>query len=149
MNAFEIVPRKSYGPVCFGMFIDQVVELLGEPDLKEVLDNVEDGNVHMVYAFNALNLNLYFEGVDKSVLACVETSNPDTVVFGKRVFDMNMSGIVSLFGENGYTADETEEEEGETRVSFDSLGVDLFFDRDELDAVCFGVEVDCSGNIVQ
>jgi len=148
MNTFEIVPFQSYGQIRFGMFIDQVVELIGEPDLKEVLDMVEDGNNHVVYRFDSLNLNLYFEGVDKSVLACVETSNVETVIFGKRIFDMDQNELVSLFEENGHKVDETEEEDDETRMSFDKLGIDLFFAEDELVAVCFGVRVDRGGNIV-
>lgn len=148
MKTFEIIPLHSFGQLDFGMFIDQVVELVGEPDMKEELDMSDDGNRHVVYRFDSLGLNLYFEGIDKSVLACIETDNDDVTLYGETLFDMSKDEIVRLINSNGFSISDQDDEDGEQRVSFDELGLDLFFFGDELDAVCFGVPVDCGGNIV-
>lgn len=148
MKSFEINPRHSFGQLNFGMFIDQVVELIGEPDMKEELDMSDDGNRHVVYRFDSLGLNLYFEGVEKSVLACVETDNDDVELYGETIFDLSKNEIVKLIESKGYSISDQDDEDDEQRVSFDELGLDLFFFGNELDAVCFGVSVDCNGNIV-
>ena len=90
----------------------------------------------------------FFEGVEKSVLSCMETENENVTLFGKMIFKMNESAITELMKENGYNEIETGvDEDGEKRLSFDDAMADFFFIDDELVAVNWGVLVNNQGEI--
>jgi hypothetical protein len=149
MKDFTIVPLKGYGEIPFGMTLDEAVKELGMPEFYEELSDMEEtGNRSIYYEYEALETNIYFEGVTKSVVACFETENREATLYGKPVFDLTKKEIIDLMKKQGFKELEEETEDEELRVSFEDAMVDFFFDEDELTAVSWGVLVDEQGDII-
>ena len=149
MKDFTIMPLKGYGEIPFGMSLDETVKLLNMPDFYEELNDMEEtGNRSIYYEYDALQTNIYFEGVTKSVVACFETENEEATLYGKKVFDLKKDEAVQLMKANGFKDLTEEEEDGELRVSFEDAMVDFFFEGDTMTAVSWGVLVDEQGEII-
>lgn len=149
MENYLIEPLKGFGEIPFGMSLDDAVKVLGMPDFYEELSDMEEtGNRSIYYEYDALETNIYFEGITKSVAACFETENPKSVLYGTKVFDLNRKQVVELMRENGFSELEEEDEDGEHRISFEDAMIDFFFDGETMTAVSWGVLVDDQGNII-
>ena len=149
MENFVIEPLKGFGEIPFGMPLDDAVKVLGTPNYYEELSDMEEtGNRSIYYEYEALETNIYFEGITKSVAACFETENHDSVLYGTKVFELNRSEVIELMRENGFSELEEEDEDGEHRVSFEDALIDFFFDGDSMTAISWGVLVDDQGNII-
>lgn len=149
MKDFTIVPLKGYGEIPFGMTLDEAVKELGMPEFYEELSDMEEtGNRSIYYEYDALETNIYFEGVTKSVVACFETENREATLYGKPVFDLTKKEIIDLMKEHGFKELEEENEDDELRVSFEDALIDFFFEDEMLTAVSWGVLVDDQGNII-
>ena len=149
MKDFTIMPLKGYGEIPFGMTLDETVKLLGMPDFYEELSDMEEtGNRSIYYEYEALQTNIYFEGITKSVAACFETENKNATLFGKKAFELKKNDVVKLMKDNGFKELEEETEDGELRVSFEDAMMDFFFDGDTMTAVSWGVLVDEQGDII-
>jgi hypothetical protein len=149
MKDFTIQPLKGYGEIPFGMTLDETVKLLNMPDFYEELSDMEEtGNRSIYYEYDAIQTNIYFEGITKSVVACFETENEEATLFGKKVFDLKKADVIKLMKDNGYNEVEEETEDGELRVSFEEAMIDFFYDGDKITAVSWGVLVDEQGDII-
>jgi hypothetical protein len=149
MKDFTIVPLKGYGEIPFGMSLDETVKLLNMPDFYEELNDMEEtGNRSIYYEYDALQTNIYFEGVTKSVVACFETENEAATLYGQKVFDLKKDDVIKLMKANGFKDLAEEEEDGELRVSFEDAMTDFFFEGDTMTAVSWGVLVDEQGEII-
>ena len=149
MKDFTIVPLKGYGEIPFGMTLDEAVKELGMPEFYEELSDMEEtGNRSIYYEYEALETNIYFEGVTKSVVACFETENREATLYGKPVFDLTKKEIINLMKEHGFKELEEEKEDDELRVSFEDALIDFFFKDEMLTAVSWGVLVDEQGEII-
>ena len=115
---------------------------------EELSDMEETGNRSIYYEYEDLATNIYFEGITKSVAACFETENDKSVLFGTKVFDLNLSQVIELMRENGFSELDEEDEDGEHRISFEDGMIDFFFDGETMTAVSWGVLVDDQGNII-
>ena len=149
MKDFTIMPLKGYGEIPFGMTLDDTVKLLNMLDFYEELSDMEEtGNRSIYYEYDAIQTNIYFEGVTKSVVACFETENEAATLYGKKVFDLKKDEVVKLMKDNGFKEMEEETEDGELRVSFEDAMIDFFFEGDKISAVSWGVLVDEQGDII-
>ena len=149
MKDCTIVPLKGYGEIPFGMSLDETVKLLNMPDFYEELSDMEEtGNRSIYYEYDAIQTNIYFEGVTKSVVACFETENEAATLYGKKVFDLKKDEVIKLMKDNGFKELEEETEDGELRVSFEDAMIDFFFEGDSISAVSWGVLVDEQGDII-
>ncbi|WP_266203622.1 hypothetical protein [Pontibacter kalidii] len=130
---------KGLGKIKFGLTMDEVEELLGEPEEVEESDE-EDEFEHQAWNYWEEGYSLYFDKEDDYRLSCIETANREVQIFGERVFEMSREQILQLFADQEITNPEEEEAEtGETRISFEKEMIDLYFDEDQLIAVNFGV----------
>ena len=149
MKDFTIVPLKGFGEIPFGMTLGEAVKELGMPEFYEELSDMEEtGNRSIYYEYEALETNIYFEGVTKSVVACFETENREATLYGKPVFDLTKKEIIDLMKEHGFKELEEENEDDELRVSFEDALIDFFFEDEMLTAVSWGVLVDEQGEII-
>lgn len=149
MEKFVIEPMKGFGEIPFGMPLDDAVKKLGSPNYyEEVSDMEETGNRSIYYEYDDIATNIYFEGITKSVAACFETENEDSVLYGTKVFELNRAEVIELMHENGFKELEEEDEDGEHRISFEDAMIDFFFDGEVMTAVSWGVLVDEQGNII-
>ncbi|MCX2740562.1 hypothetical protein [Pontibacter anaerobius] len=130
---------KGLGKIKFGLTMDEVEELIGEPEEVEESDE-EDEFEHQAWNYWEEGYSLYFDKEDDYRLSCIETANREVLIFGERVFEMSREQILQLFADHDIINPEEEEAEtGETRISFEKEMIDLYFDEDQLIAVNFGV----------
>lgn len=143
----EINPKIGLGELKFGETSEKIISYLGE---AEEIEDIEDDDEFNTVILNYSNQGIlaFFEGVEKSVLSCIETENENVSLFGKKIFEMNEAAIIELMKGNGYNEIETSvDEDGEKRLSFDDAMMDFFFIDDELFAVNWGVLVNDQGEI--
>ncbi len=145
--SYIIKPLEGCGELKFGQTIEEITALLGEAEEIDHLDTDDDMTTVVLHFWN-LDLSIFFEGAERTVLACFETDHPDSELFGKKIFALTPKEITELMNANGYNDMESEEEEGELRLSFEDGLIDFFYDGDDLLAVNWGVYVDESGTII-
>ncbi|MBR3940106.1 MAG: hypothetical protein IKJ67_09090 [Bacteroidales bacterium] len=134
---YTINIKKGIGELLFGMSVDDVKHLLGEPTEIENIDNGMDEET-LVLHYDELGLTLFFEG-EPRLLNCIDTDNEETILFGQKVYDMQEKEVAQLMVANNYFAEDIETESwGERRVSFSEANVDFFFEDDELVSIVFG-----------
>lgn len=141
-----IEPMKGYGPLIFGQTINDVVGLLGEAEEIDEIDEDDMMNTVILHYWD-IGISVFFEGIEKSVVSCIETDNMDSLLFGKKVFEIDKDQLISLMKENGYNEYELEMEEGENRLSFEEGLIDFFYAGEELIAVSWGVLINENGEI--
>ncbi|MCU0371353.1 MAG: hypothetical protein MUC31_08055 [Bacteroidales bacterium] len=149
MNALtlDIVPKVGFGEIQFGDTSEKVIKLLGQPEDVENIEDVDGFNTVVLYYYE-LGITIFFEGREKSVVACIEIENPEAVMFGKTIFDMTEEDIIALMKEKGFEVAEMElETTGERRVSYDDAMIDFFFLEGDLVVVNWGVLVNEKGEI--
>jgi hypothetical protein len=143
----DIAPKKGFGEIKFGDTSEKVITFLGQPEDVENIDD-DDGFNTVVLFYHELGITVFFEGREKSVVACIETENPESTMFGKDIFKMKEEHIVNLMEENGFKLAETETEtSGEKRFSYDDAMIDFFFLGGDLIVVNWGVLVNDQGEI--
>ncbi len=54
-------------------------------------------------------ISIFYEEVDGLFLSNVETENPETILFGAKVFELTIDEVINLMKENGYSDYEIEE----------------------------------------
>jgi hypothetical protein len=142
-----IEPKVGFGEIKFGDQSEKVIEILGEADEVEDIDD-EDGFNVVILNYWEKGVTVFFEGQEKSVVSCFETDIPEVTLFGKEVFQMDEKAIINLMKEQGFEVAESEvEETGEKRISYDDALIDFFFEDDALTAVNWGVLVNEQGEI--
>ena len=135
----EIKLGTGLGDIRFGLNMDEIETLLGEPEEIEESDD-EDEFEHQAWNYWDEGYSLYFDKEDDYRLSCIETANPNVTLWGKRIFEMNQPEIMEMFKEKGITDYETEKlDTGEVRLSYEREMIDLYFEDGRLLAINFGV----------
>jgi hypothetical protein len=142
----EIKPKDGFGELKFGETIEHVLDQLGEAEEIETIEDEDEFNTTILNYWE-IGVSIFFEGVEKSVISCFETDIPETILFGKKVFEMDENQLIALMTENGFEVAEIEEESGERRLSYDDALIDFFYQEGELLAVNWGVLVNDQGEI--
>ncbi len=150
MKNLTIEPFKGYGDIKFGMSIEDIVNIFGEPSNNEELESIieENENYSILYDYDDECMSICFEGVNKTIVASISTCNEDATLFGERVYEMDRKQIIDLMKRNGYKDYDEEEQEGDTCLIYDELMMDFYFNDGELIDVVWGVLVDPQGNIL-
>lgn len=141
MENLIIEPLKGYGDIKFGMSVDEVIAILGEPSNLEELEPIVEGNgiSSILYDYDDVVASVCFEGVNKMLVSSISTSNEDAVLFGEKIYDKNRNQIIELMKRNGYKEFDEEEQEGDTCLIYDELMLDFYFNEGELIDVVWGV----------
>jgi hypothetical protein len=143
----EIKPKEGFGDLKFGETNEHVYGILGEPEEVESIEDEDDFKTTILNYWDA-GVSVFFEGVDRSVVSCIETDIPESTLYGKKVFDLSEKEIVDMMTAHGYEVAETEvDESGERRISYDDALIDFFFQEGQLVAVNWGVLVNEQGEI--
>ena len=143
----EIKPKEGLGELKFGESSEKLISMLGEAEEMEDIEDEDEFNTVILNYWDK-GISAFFEGKENSVLSCFEVDNPETILFGQKVFELSENEIIKLMKENGYSDIDTDvEENGEKRLSFEDGMIDFFFDDDSLLAVNWGVLVNDQGEI--
>jgi len=133
---YEIKLKNGIGNILFGMPVEDVVKLIGEPDEVENFENALEAPTTLLHYGDSLRL--FFED-ESPTLQCIDISDDSATLFGHKIFDMDEREIVRLMVDNGfYEQDADEEAWGERRISFGEGNVDFFFDNGDLSAIVYG-----------
>ena len=144
---FDIIPRKGFGEIDFGDTSEKVITLLGQPEDVENIEDVDGFNTVVLFYYER-GITIFFEGREKSVVACIETENPDSIMYGKTIFNMTEEDIIALMADKGFEVAEIEmETTGERRVSYDDAMIDFFFLDGDLVFINWGVLINEKGEI--
>ncbi|MFZ4400740.1 MAG: hypothetical protein ACOYO1_11950 [Bacteroidales bacterium] len=146
-KSIEIRLKKGMSEIDFGSSPEKVYSVLGEPQEVENLE-MDDDTATIITHYLDKDLALFFVNSQKPCLECVESSNRDTMLFGKQLFLMSECEIINLLYENGYENYEIENEIwGEKRLTFEDAMIDFYFDEKQLSVISWGVLVDENGEI--
>jgi len=139
---FIITPKKGFGDLLFGISIDKVIEIAGQADDVEDLEDNDGEYNTLVMNYKNSEYSAFFEGEDKSLLTCLDTSNKAAVLYNKKVFDLNENQLIDLMKENGYELTDSEEEGwGEKRLSFEAALMDFYFEKGKLITINWGISL--------
>lgn len=139
MKENEIELGTGIGNIRFGFTMDQVRDIMGEPEEVEESDE-DDEFEHKAWNYWEKGYSFFFDREDDYRLSCIQTENPEVILFGQKVFDMPAEQVKALMLQNGLTDYETEKlETGETRLSYEREMIDLYLEDNRLLAINFGV----------
>ncbi len=149
LTNLEIRPLAGFGELSFGISMQQIIDLLGQPEDSEVLNDGEDEVETLIWNYWQLGLTLFIEGNENSVLSNCETENEEATLYGVKVFSLDEKGVIALMRDNGFNEHETEMETwGEKRLSFENAQIDFYFDDETLVTVNWGIVVNNQGEII-
>ncbi|WP_242926282.1 hypothetical protein [Pontibacter vulgaris] len=139
---------KGLGKIKFGLTMEEVEKLLGEPEEIEESEE-EDEFEHQAWNYWEEGYSLYFDKEDDYKLSCIETANREVQLWDERIFEMSRDQVKSLFTDHNITDVEEEEmETGEYRISYEKEMIDLYFDDEQLIAINFGVFINDNLEVV-
>ncbi len=142
LQDIEIKPKVGLSNLHFGASMKDAEKFLGKPEEVELLDE-EDGFSTSVWHYWQKGYSLFFNAEHNNVFSCVEIDNQDSKLWGTKVFELSENELQELFKKNGHTNIEREDQEwGETRVSFDDLLVDCYFENGRLVSINYGIYID-------
>ena len=132
MENFKIEPLKAYGDLHFGMPIDDVVEIMGQPTNQEEIESAYEEDSHaVVLDYEENDFSAYFEGNEVLKLTNFYTFNEKTELYGAKIFDLNKEQLIELMKENGFENYIEDKEDGDC-ISYDELNLDFYFDDNQL-----------------
>ncbi|MDP3462447.1 MAG: hypothetical protein Q8S18_06640 [Bacteroidales bacterium] len=146
MTHFEIVPLKGLGNLKFGQTIEETIAMIGDAEEIDEMDGEDNMNTVILHYWSH-GISIFFEGVEKSVISCFETDNPECKLFDVPVFQMDQKSIIKHMKKNGFKEFETDREEGESRLTFEEGLIDFFYVDGLLSTVNWGVLVNSNGEI--
>lgn len=135
----EIILKEGFGELRFGMQINQVINLIGNPsEVEEIGEDLEMPATVLYY--EEKGLSLFFENLDQERLSCINIETEDILLFGKQIFGKTSKEIVELMRENQIFEQTMDKEEwGEERISYEEYAIDFFFLDDKLNSVTLGL----------
>lgn len=139
MKENEIALGKGISNIYFGYTMDQVKEIMGEPEEIEESDE-DDEFEHKAFNYWEQGYSFFFDREDDYRLSCIQTENNDVKLFNVNLFQAPSQDVKALLQKHGVVDYETEKlETGEVRWSFEKEMLDLYFEDDKLIAINFGV----------
>jgi hypothetical protein len=136
----EIKLLKGFCNVNFGETLPNVMKVFGEPEeIQEMEDAILDTST-TVYHYWDQGFSLFFDNTRGQAFCSVELDNRETVLLNTAIFTLREKELIDFMKSNGYGLSDVETHEwGEKRVSFDSAGLDCYFENNKMVSVNFGV----------
>lgn len=145
-----ILPGIGFGRLRFGMDVDQVSQLLGGNPASLEVD--EDGDTIIQCKELGIDL-LSFEKDEQNRLTIIEINSiSQAILWGKRVFDMQIKDISALARQNEHTLEKTSNisfHTGQQSYQLKSLNLDFYCSiAGKLQSISIGVLIDESDEIM-
>jgi hypothetical protein len=136
MTNHEIDLHKGYGKISFDLGKEAVLNLMGKPDEESVIDE-KDLIYADVWTYIDSFLTIFFEYDPEPFLSNIEISDPEALLFGKKIIGASDGEIIELMKNNNYKAYDSDSEPwGEKSISFGNGLVDFYFENQKLVSVC-------------
>lgn len=146
LSNFEIIPNKGYGQIEFGMDMDKLAEIVGEPEEIMSFDDEEELSIVVLHYWGQ-GFTVFMDGITRQVVAGIELDHPESELYGEKIIGKSEDEVIEFMKSKGHTNYEVGMEEADKRYSFDDGMMDLFFLDGKLEYMNFGVLVDEEGNI--
>jgi flavin-dependent dehydrogenase len=141
MQEKEIKIGEGIGQIKFGLTMDDVEAIMGEPEEIEESDEEEEFE-YQVWNYWEEGYSFYFDEDDDYRLGLIETANEETKLFGQKIFEMTQAEVETLLKAKGFSEPEKDSlETGEKHLTYEKEMLDMYFDKDALVTVKFGVFV--------
>jgi flavin-dependent dehydrogenase len=142
MQNNEIILGQGLGEIKFGLTMDEVEAIMGKPE--EVEESEEDEEFeYEVWNYWEEGYSFYFDEDDDYRLGLIETANEEVTMFGKKIFQMKQAEVEELLKANGLSDQEKDTlETGEKHITYEKEMLDMYFEKDVLITIKFGVFVD-------
>ena len=136
----DITLLQGFCGLNFGADTQAATAFFGEPEEVQTLKDEILGNSSLVYHYWSMGYSLFFDENKDQRFCSVEIDNKESLLFQVKVFDLREKEMIALMKDNGYTLSDTEVHEwGEKRVSFDSAGLDCYYENNRLVSLNFGI----------
>lgn len=136
----EIKLLQGFCQVNFGERLDDVIKVFGEPEEIQKLEDSILNTSTTAYHYWEQGFSLFFDNNRNRAFCSVEIDNREAVLFDIKLFSLKEKDLIELMKLKGYGLSDSETHEwGEKRVSFDSAGLDCYFENNKLVSANFGV----------
>jgi len=137
-TVLEIKPCIGLSDLLFGASQMQAEECFGKAEEQEIIDDMDEAK-SCVWHYWENGFSLFFDENSNNEFCCVEIDNPDTILWGIKIFELKEKEVIALFQQHGYSLSDTEIHEwGEKRISFDDANIDFYFQKHKLISINFG-----------
>ncbi len=131
---FKVNPGIGIGAVRFGMYQNEVKEILGEPEeISEDTDFEEE--VDITWYYNGGEFIACFDETDDYKLSLVEVDDNRVELFGQKLLGMSLEAAKKFLIENNITDLAEESLDDEIILSSSEFGFDFYFDDNRLNSV--------------
>jgi hypothetical protein len=135
----DIKLGEGFSVLPFGVTQEKVVTFFGKPDSEVLLDELEF-NKASVWRYNKYGFSLFFEERNQQLFSYVEVYNVECKLWEIAIFELNEKQLIELFKSKKIKQYETATEDwGERRLSFETMNVDFYFERNKLISVTYGI----------
>jgi hypothetical protein len=155
----KIELKRGLGELLFGMNIEQIINLLGNPSEMETIgEDVEMPSILLHYENEGLSLFFDYEIVinndlgmpweqtsqllqksDVKTLVCIDIEPENIMLLGEIIDKKSPEEIVKLMVANGVMTQTMDEETwGEKRISFEDYAIDFYFVDKTLTSISVG-----------
>ena len=136
----EIKLLKGFCSLSFGESKENVIKAFGEPEeIQNLIDDILNNNSLVFHYWNN-GFSLFFDTNKEQRFCNVEIDNKETLLFNVKLFSLREKEVIALLEEHGFDLSDSEIHQwGEKRISFDSAGLDCYFENNKLVSVNFGL----------
>lgn len=131
----KIIPGTGIDKITFGMKQSEVIEILGEPDEIEEVD--QDDNIQFVH-YDEAALSFSFDGHESWKLTTIVAAHEDSTLFSKKIFDLSLAELESELKKNGSKHNVVEENEDQASIESEDLEMIFWFENGELMEIQWG-----------
>ena len=143
----EIKPHIGFKNIKFGFTVDQVIEILGEPNSEDT-SNFEDGSSDVAMVYNELGVTLVYSSEDDFKLSSVTFYTADATLKGEHFIGKSEDYLLENAKEKGIDDivldDDFEELEAKDYAS-EKLGLTFWVQQGVLDSITIFPEYDSQG----
>jgi hypothetical protein len=135
----DIKPCRGLNSLLFGTSTHDAEGCFGKPEETETLGEDAEGS-SLVWHFWEKGFSLFFDQHQGNKFTCVEIDHPDSLLWGKKIFDFTEPELKVLFTLKGFKEIDTEDHAwGERRISFDEALMDFYFEKGKMISINYGI----------
>lgn len=135
----EIILKKSFDILQFGMDVNSVIEKIGKPSEVEEIGGDLEMPATVLY-YEELGISCFFENAEQEKLSCINIESEEVYLFGEQIIDKTSKEIVDLMRKHNIFEQTMDKEEwGEERISYEESSIDFFFTDDKLTSITIGI----------
>ena len=144
MKDNNILIGKGLKSVRFGMTMDQVKEIFGEPDeMEKYTDDDDSDNETITYHYDEQEISMSFDEMTDWLLVTLAVSSVDFNFEGLKLIGLDYDNVMKKIAKlelGEAVIEDLPEEEGiqQKLVSFDDVAVSFWFEDDILSEIIWG-----------